>query len=75
MASKKPSRHRVNRHALMAFRTQAKLTQQQLAGLAGANHTWISHLERGSRFTCSAEKLDLLAEALGVPATALRAAE
>lgn len=68
-------RRKVNPHALHALRVKADLTQEQLAGLALLDHTTISRLGRGGRFTCPVEAIERLAEALQVPATAICAAD
>ena len=51
---------------LRMFRKRAKLTQVELADLAGINRTVISHAERGFRHHMLAENLSKLARALNV---------
>ena len=53
-------------HRLWRFRKRAKLTQQQLADLAGVHRNVISHAERGFRHHILAENLAKLARALHV---------
>lgn len=69
------SRYRVNGPALRAFRYVSGKTQVALAVEAGANHSYISRLERGERLGCTHEVLEKLAIALGVPMPALVAAD
>lgn len=69
------SRYRVNGPALRAFRYVSGKTQVALAVEAGANHSYISRLERGERLGCTREVLENLAAALGVPMPALVAAD
>ncbi|GAA0347701.1 helix-turn-helix domain-containing protein [Actinoallomurus spadix] len=68
-------RRKINPHALQALRARERLTQARLAGLAGVDHTTVSRLERGERYTLPVEVIDRFAEALKVPATALYAAD
>ena len=68
-------RRKVNPHALHALRMKADLTQERLGSLARIDHTTISRLERGERFTCPVEVIERLAEALHVPTNALCAAD
>lgn len=68
-------RRKLNPHALQAIRARERLTQKRLAGLVGLDHTTISRLERGERYTCPVDVIERMAEALNVPTDALCAAE
>lgn len=69
------TRRRINAHALQALRIKKRLTQEELGVRVDLDHTTISRLERGQRFTLRPEVLERFAEALGVPASALCAAD
>jgi transcriptional regulator with XRE-family HTH domain len=59
--------------AIRAARTEAGLTQVQLASRANINKTWISHLESG-RVNPAYGTLQRIASALGMPLSSLIAA-
>ncbi|WP_372455683.1 helix-turn-helix domain-containing protein [Nonomuraea sediminis] len=69
------SRFRVNSHALRALRRLSGKTQADLALEGQVTHSYISRLERGQRLGCTSDVLQRLAVALGVPVSALVAAD
>jgi len=70
MIRKRPSRMRINRHALRVIRERSGLSVSELARRSGVTQPHLSNIEGGRRGVSPAVVL-ALAEALSVPVLAL----